>query len=60
MPPKPKMGRPKLPKGQQKQVFPIRFTAEQLASFEAAAKQKRLPVRDWITSTLTEAAAKIS
>jgi hypothetical protein len=55
-----KMGRPRLPKGQQKKVFPIRFTAEQLAAFESAAKKKRLPLRDWIDSTLTEAAGNIS
>jgi hypothetical protein len=54
-----KMGRPKLPKGKQKQVFPIRFTADQLTEFEAAAQKKRLTVRDWIASTLTEAAKKI-
>ena len=54
-----KLGRPALPKGQRKQPFPMRITPAQLAQFEKAAKEKRLPLRDWITSTLTEAAEKI-
>jgi len=49
------MGRPKVPKEKQKIPFPIRFTRENVASFEAAAKRANVDVREWVTSTLTEA-----
>ncbi len=52
-----RMGRPKLPKGQRKQPFALRFTSEQITAFESAAKTKGLPLRVWIESTLTGAAA---
>jgi len=38
----------------------MRFTAEEIALFEAAAKAKSLPVREWITFTLTEASKEIT
>jgi len=54
------MGRPKLDKNMRKQPFALRFTADQVTAFEAAAKAKRLPLRGWIESTLTEASKNIT
>lgn len=51
-----KMGRPKVPKGKQKIPFPIRFEQDHIAAFERAAKKEKVPVKDWVTSTLTKAA----
>jgi hypothetical protein len=56
---KKKMGRPKILPGQRKQMFSIRFTVDQVVRFELAAKAKEMPLRAWITSTLTEASSNI-
>jgi hypothetical protein len=50
-----KMGRPKVPKGKQKVPFPIRFTRDDVASFKRAARAAKMPVAEWVTSTLTKA-----
>lgn len=51
-------GRPKIPKGKQKKPFPIRFTRDDIASFIRAARQKKVTVNEWVTSTLTAAAKR--
>lgn len=51
-----KMGRPKLPKGEAKTPFPMRFSAAELAAFEKKAKGVGMGLREWMTATLTEAA----
>ena len=53
-----KMGRPRVPKGKQKIPFPIRFARDDVAAFKRAARLAKLPVNDWVTLTLTEAAGK--
>jgi predicted HicB family RNase H-like nuclease len=53
-----KMGRPPLPKGQQKIPFPIRFTRDDVAAFTLAARRAKLPVKDWVISVLTQAAKR--
>ena len=50
-----KMGRPKVPKGKQKIPFPIRFTRDDVAAFKRAARVEKVPVNEWVTSTLTHA-----
>jgi hypothetical protein len=55
-----KMGRPKIMPGRRKQMFSIRFTMDQVVRFEFAAKAKRMPLRAWITSTLTDASKDIT
>lgn len=52
-----KLGRPKVPKGQQKIPFPIRFARDDVAAFKRAAKRDRKPVAAWVTEVLTKAAA---
>ena len=52
---KSKMGRPKLPKGEAKKPFPMRFSDTELAAFEKKAEAAGVTVRGWITATLTEA-----
>jgi hypothetical protein len=53
-----KMGRPKLPSGKKRRVFPLRFSDEELSLFTSAAKLKKRPLRAWMTLTLTEAAKR--
>lgn len=50
-----KMGRPKVPKGQQKIPFPIRFERDALKAFKRAARTQKMSVTEWVTSTLTKA-----
>ena len=50
------MGRPRLPPEEKRKVFPLRFNEAELSLFTSAAKAKKLPLREWMTSTLTEAA----
>jgi len=50
-----KMGRPKVPKGKKKIPFPIRFTRDDVAAFKRSAKAAKVPVAEWVTSTLTRA-----
>jgi hypothetical protein len=54
--PKPKMGRPKLPKGEAKgRVVPIRFNAADLKRIELAAKASQKTVSEWIRGTVSAA-----
>ena len=53
---KPKVGRPKLPKGQAKgRIVPVRFDPESIKAVETAAKAKGQTVSEWIRSTLEAA-----
>jgi len=50
---KPKIGRPKLPKGEAKgRIVPVRFAADDLKAMEAAAKASKQNVSEWIRSTI--------
>lgn len=51
-----KMGRPKLPQGEQKVHFTLRLKRDDLAAITKAAKRVNAPLRDWAASTLTNAA----
>jgi hypothetical protein len=54
--PKPKMGRPKLPKGEAKcRVVPIRFNSADLKRIESAAKASQKTVSEWIRGTVNAA-----
>ena len=53
---KPKIGRPKLPKGEAKgRIVPVRFNAEDLKRIESAARANRQTVPDWIRGATTNA-----
>jgi len=53
---KPKVGRPKLPKGHAKgRIVPVRFTDEHIRAVERAARAKKQSVSEWIRSTLNAA-----
>ena len=53
---KPKMGRPKLPKGEAKgRIVPVRFSAEEVQRITAAANAKKQKISEWIRSTLNAA-----
>jgi hypothetical protein len=53
MPKKPKVGRPKLPKGEAKgRIVPVRFTAETLRAMERAARKAKQSLSEWIRSTV--------
>lgn len=55
---KPKIGRPKLPKGEAKgRIVPVRFNAEEVKRITAAASAKDQKVSEWIRSTLNAATA---
>jgi uncharacterized protein (DUF1778 family) len=50
---KPKIGRPKLPKGEAMgRVIQVRFTTEDTKAIEAAARTKKQNVSEWIRSTI--------
>ena len=54
---KPKIGRPKLPKGEAKgRIVPVRFTADDIKAIAAQAKASNQNVSEWIRSTLRAAA----
>ena len=56
MPKKPKVGRPKLPKGEAKgRIVPVRFRPEDLRKIERAARKAKLVLSEWIRSTLNAA-----
>jgi len=56
MPKKPRVGRPKLPKGEAKgRIVPVRFTAASLKAIEKVARKKNLSLSAWIRSTLNAA-----
>jgi hypothetical protein len=53
---KPKMGRPRLPKGEARgRIVPVRFSADEVKRIEAAASAKDQKVSEWIRSTLSAA-----
>jgi hypothetical protein len=50
---KPKVGRPKLPKGEAKgRIVPVRFNALDLKRIEAAARASQQTVSDWIRAAI--------
>ena len=53
---KPKIGRPKLPKGEAKgRIVPVRFNAEDLKRIELAARTSQKTVSEWIRGTIATA-----
>jgi hypothetical protein len=53
---KPKIGRPKLPKGEAKgRIVPVRFNAQDLRRIELAAKANQKSVSVWIRGTIATA-----
>jgi hypothetical protein len=53
---KPKIGRPKLPKGEAKgRIVPIRFNAQDLKRIESAAKASQKTVSEWVRGAVTMA-----
>ena len=53
---KPKIGRPKLPKGEAKgRIVPIRFNAQDLKRIESAARANQKTVSEWIRGTIATA-----
>ena len=53
---KPKVGRPKLPKGKAKaRIVPVRFNAPDLKRIESAARASQKTVSEWIRGTITAA-----
>jgi hypothetical protein len=53
---KPKIGRPKLPKGEAKgRIVPVRFSAGEVKRIMAAASASNQKVSEWIRSTLNAA-----
>jgi hypothetical protein len=53
---KPKIGRPRLPKGEAKgRIVPIRFNTHDLKQIESAAKASQKTVSEWVRGTITAA-----
>jgi hypothetical protein len=53
---KPKIGRPKLPKGEAKgRIVPIRLNAADLKRIESTAKASQKTVSEWIRGAITMA-----
>jgi hypothetical protein len=53
---KPKIGRPKLPKGEAKgRIVPVRFSAEAMKQIESAAKANQKTVSEWIRGLVATA-----
>jgi hypothetical protein len=53
---KPKIGRPKLPKGEAKgRIVPIRFNLQDIKRIEAAARASHKTVSGWVRSTINAA-----
>lgn len=53
---KPKIGRPKLPKGEAKgRIVPVRFSPEAIKAVEAAAKSSKQTTSEWIRQTVSSA-----
>jgi predicted HicB family RNase H-like nuclease len=50
-----KVGRPSLPKGEVKEVTPIRFPKIEKAMFEKAAKKAGLSFSEWVRQSLRAA-----
>lgn len=53
---KSKMGRPKLPKGEAKKVFPIRLSDSERRAVEDAAKRAGLRPSEWARNVMLGAA----
>lgn len=50
---KPKIGRPKLPRGEAKgRIVPIRFNANDIKRIESAAKANQKTVSEWIRGAI--------
>ena len=49
---KPKVGRPKLPKGEVKHVVAIRLSNEERKDYARKAEQKGVPLSEWIREML--------
>jgi hypothetical protein len=55
---KPKIGRPKLPKGEAKgRIVPVRFSADEVERITKAASASNQKISEWIRSTLNAATA---
>jgi predicted HicB family RNase H-like nuclease len=53
---KPKIGRPKLPKGEAKgRIVPIRLNPQDVKRIEAAARARQKTVSEWIRGAITSA-----
>ena len=53
---KAKPGRPKMPKGEAMgRIVPVRFAPDALKAMEAAAKNRKQSLSEWIRSTLSAA-----
>jgi hypothetical protein len=53
---KPKIGRPRLPKGDAKgRIVPVRFNARDLKRIELAARSNQKTVSEWIRGTIATA-----
>jgi hypothetical protein len=53
---KPKVGRPKLPKGDAKaKIVPIRFNPADIKRIESAARASQMTVSEWVRGTLAAA-----
>jgi predicted HicB family RNase H-like nuclease len=53
---KPKIGRPKLPKGEAKgRIVPIRLNPQDVKRVESAAKASQQTVSEWIRGAITSA-----
>ena len=53
---KPKIGRPKLPKGEAKgRIVPVRFNTDDLKRIESAAKANQKTVSEWIRGLVATA-----
>jgi hypothetical protein len=53
LPKKPKLGRPKLPKGEAKgRIVPVRFRHEDLKAITERAKANGQTVSQWVRSTI--------
>jgi hypothetical protein len=53
---KPKIGRPKLPKGEAKgRIVPVRFNATDLKRIESTAKANQKTVSEWIRGVIATA-----
>lgn len=57
---KPKIGRPKLPKGEAKgRIVPIRFNPQDIKRIEAAARASQKTISEWIRSTINAAMQEV-
>lgn len=59
MPTKPKIGRPKLPKGHAKgRIVPVRFNQGDIRRIEQAARASQKTISEWIRGTVAAAIEK--